>query len=239
MAFDAGINPLNYPTGKAAGFDSRHLAARRTRFSGVASRGNFISILQGGRPGAITGTPSSRLHSIIGPCTNYATAGGTDKSTFANNLASTEGALTLAAIVVWDGSTTHKYVMANGNSGSGVALDINGASVIYVRYTGTSSTINMGLLADVPYLIIGSSDNSSVTNILTKRLDTGKIATGTTTGSVAAASNGTVAIGGSPIGTDGFTGNIAAAMISATYLSLIEMIKWSERPWDFWYPEGA
>jgi hypothetical protein len=96
------------------------------------------------------------------------------------------------------------------------------------------------LSVGVPYFVV-CSFNGSKGSFVTVNVLTGQIYTTTTS---TARTIGTTTAGAYQIGAIASSGDsplsyIHAAMYSAGYLSLQQLLAWAQSPWDFWYPPTA
>lgn len=231
---------LAFPAGVAPGFDPTHIAAPGIRFSGAAiPAGGFVSLLNG-KPGANASSPTAAIDSGLGPATNYP-AGTFAVTSFSGNPAVTDASLTMAAIVKFTAVNTaaFQYIISGGAGGTGNALALNTTgALLFVRFGGSSTTSILSPIAGVPYFIVASNNGATGTNFVIARLDNGSVLTDTKGSAANLASNGTYNIGESPSGDSPTRGLIAAAMISAQYISMQALQRFAADPWSFWYPAG-
>lgn len=228
-------------TGMRPGFDPAHIAAGSVTFSAVSLGGYMTEIRTGRKPSTNNGTPTPTILPIVGATTKYVASG--DYQLFSGNPSGIETICTMAGIFMITGSITagFHYLMENGSGtrAVGVYWD-NTGKLVFDRYglTATPSTTLNAIVAGVPYFVCASSDSTTQTNFLLKRLDNGV----TSMQSVASASapgsgNGTMIIGNSAnLAAETPNGGIAAVMFSRVLFTLAMMQKWADDPWSFWYP---
>lgn len=236
-----GAAQLAFPAGVAPGFDPTHIAGAGVRFSGIALAGNFINLLNGAR-GAITGSPTGAIDGVIGPATNYPTAGSTAQSTFSGNAATNDTSSTIAAIVRFPATgATFQGIFANGSNAAGINLGLKtpGALVQLTMFGVVARDSAIVISPNIPYFIAASQNGSTIINYVAARLDNGVVVTSTSASGTPTAPNGTFVIGNGPAGSTPASGNIAAVMYSNKYTSMQQLLAWAADPWSFWYPRGA
>lgn len=227
--------PLQIPTGAMPGIDARHVASQGIRFSAVAASGNMHSML-GVHRGTLVGAPTAGHDGNIGRFLKFTSS--STSLTFAGNSTVADTVQTLACICVVNTFTAFGgLVFSSTATTSGIYLNQNSTTtVLYGQAGGTniSLTVAPAMTAGQPYFM-AISIMAGAANFVARNLRTGQLHTGTdTTGFTITAPNGTWGLGGIQ-GAAGTT-SIAAAMGSAVFLSLQQLIAWSADPWSFWYP---
>lgn len=233
-------NLLAYPAGATPGFDPNHPAAGGiVRYSGVASGGSFINLLTGASA-TPTNSPNSDMVGSLGPCTGFNTASsGQSCNVSATNVNDTSATLA----IIWFGTVAavSQYLFTNATTTgtTGIALNIGSTGALrYLFVGGVAVTSSQILLSNVPYLLIGSNNGSTSTNIVVARLDNGQVFSQ----AIASAGTPTAPTGGYTIGNAGISGaspargDIAAVMYSNKYNSLKTLLQLASDPWSFWYP---
>lgn len=232
--FDGSPNPDICPSGVPAGFDPAHIAGRSVWLSVVAGQGNLIDVQTGRKGTIVSGTPTTSVKGILGMCVNLPSP---SQINFTGKPAISYAGRTGAAIFSVDSVGAFQYIVGNEAFGSShLALDPSG-NLTMVGYSSTTVYSTLVASANVPYFGIVSQNGTSTTDFLLKNLRTGvvkteRVSSGNTP---VTPTSGTCTLSfPSPV-----LGNLAAAMWSSQVLTIPEMLKWSERPWDFWYPSRA
>ena len=229
---------LEYPAGRAPGFDPTHPAARNARASAVARPGGaMVNILTGT---ALVNNASVVAQTLaIGPAVQLLVVSAT-----ACSLSTTfsEGS---AVITTMATITKINSVPSNGNLfvsyvGTGyVQLVTNNAGQlgVWMGSAYTLSGITLGTTS--PYFIAASvyPGASGLVHFILVNMATGavqtafNVATTKTTGTIT-----------SPVFSVGSTGSTqagmstATAMLSVVGLSPAQLSAWAADPWGFWYP---
>lgn len=225
-------NPLVYPAGNAAGFDPNHIASGNIRFSGIASGSTFYSLLSG-IVGARTGTIAG-IDSRIGPIATFHD-GASDNIAFTGTAQTRPASATMAAIFTTQTSVNFNGIFSAGPN-STWTLGNRGVATGIEFYNGNTEAVSSLLpVAGVPYLVIASSNGTTVNYVL-KRLDTGGVLTASVAGSASAGAEGNYTVGNFNNASDSIFGSIAAVMYAASYMPLTQMLLWAQDPWSFWYP---
>jgi Concanavalin A-like lectin/glucanases superfamily len=231
-------NKLNYPGGKA-GVDSSHPASVGLLMSAVAdvAAANYVDVATGSSFSVTAGNVSANpVDGVIGP-TIQATTG--DRSTHFRTylpFSTTLPAVTCACIVVPTASSSlHGIAVTPGGGGSGFYFGPTGITV-FGGYGGGafSFTPTVGHAYFVAESLLNTAGGG--VNAVIKDLTTGQLVTNATTHS----SVGTNFDGADIyVGNDGtgYTSNTlcAVSMCSTAFLSLDQLVAWSEDPWSFWY----
>ncbi len=225
---------IEYPAGRAPGFDLSHPLAAGIRFSGVASGGSFIPLHAGGHVSS-SGTPVA-VQTAAGPGTSY-TSGAS--SYYADGRTNTPTAITAAAILTpLSSAPWQAFVDTGNNNNNGMAFYW---SVVGVASSDNSiSTLSLSTM-NVPYFVAISADSvSAKVNIVVTNLATGSITSQTIT------LNGVIWPNASPmyIGYSKFDTKSANAILhtlavseSATSMAALRAV--AADPWAFWLPEPA
>jgi hypothetical protein len=138
---------LAFPCGIAPGFDPTQLAARSARFSGVASAGGFINLLNGS-PGTRNGTPAAAIKGF-GPATNFSS--GTDNVTFPfpnTNFTSATQAAILSFNTV---GATNQVVMSTDAAGAAGYLILVNSGVGLFAFMGGNISPTFTPVVNAPY----------------------------------------------------------------------------------------
>jgi hypothetical protein len=233
-----------YPGG-AAGFDPSHPAAKGTVISTVASGANHINLLTG-QAGSTTGSvPTAVIDGHIGPAMNCL---GFEFSTFAGAIPPDGGvgsAVTLAAIFTrTSASTLYSGVCQTGAGNTGFALNFYGSNVLKFEAPGAGGVVgnataigSITLLSSVPYFVAASYSQAIATvNFVVTNLLTGQIQTQVVTGATGTPLAGGTYYAGYAAGSYNSLGPLATTMASYAYTILPQLVKWAQRPWDFWRP---
>ena len=234
-------NPLIFPSRKP-GFDPSHPAAQNPRLSLVAAQANFLNIGGlGGQPA--TANISAAVPKSIGPIVDFGNAGGSQKVTVANLSTATDVAFTAAAIIVVRTIiAAAQQLLTNSNTGTApFAFRITASTgTLNLNVNGTNSVFaSPALIVGVPYLVAASRTSNNI-NFLISRLDTGQVYTGAVANAgTSAGGNGTYCIGNGVAGGVSCFSYMAAAMASATYLSIPKLLAWGADPWSYWYPRAV
>ncbi len=238
------LRGLEFPQGRAAGFDPSHLAALNTRISAVAlpTGGAMQSLAASAAPTASTGVnaPTSVITGF-GPGMNSA-SGTFSYNTFPNPVVETPSAVTFAVIVTplvginsggiignsgtsntsptsllqWSGTSFQPAIRASAQIASSLALQLGHASLV------------------VASLLSGTKVNFLVVDLTTGQVTTHSTTTAVTIGTPATQSVAVGALGAAGLATGGY---IHAAMYAVNnYLSMPQLIAWAQDPWGFWYP---
>lgn len=228
---------FEYPCGVAPGFDPKHVAGSKVRFSGIARDANAVNILTG-LPGASPTLMSASIHGNIGPCT--VTAGnGAGLTSFSGMPAVADSSLTVAAIFVPDvvNGTFASIFQSSSNNSSGVTLSIFTSKLFLNNIGGGAFSTNVTPVAGTPYFFAMSESSGVPVAYVITNLAEGSITSGTTgTGATPGASTGTYRWSGFATGASSFPGRIAAAMYSSSATPLSSLQQWAADPWSFWYP---
>ena len=223
-----------------AGINRAHPANRNALFSFVASGalGAFDRVTkQAGT--LVTGTPTVGVTAWLGNTLNFA---GAPYYSFANlTPAASPLNITLAAIVQFNTlSGSINCLVSTAGGFGGYRISTTGTGLLFVQNNVAGSSALVTLSAGVPYLVATSfSDSVASINALAVRLDTGAVSAISSAFAHHAANStlGTWYLGavGNPASTQ-LSGNLAAVLGSSTYLSLSELLQWSQDPWGPWRP---
>jgi len=225
-------DPYAVPSGIAPGIDQTHPAAQGCVLSAVATRNGFFNLTRGGvLPASTVGTPGTAINANMGLCATN--TGTTQIWRWSGGPTNTEPSMTMARIGLHTGGTA--FLLTTGDSTANTAgwrFDIS-VNVLRMVSNGGAAKNGPTISLSTPYFM-AVSINSGATNFVVRNLVTGQVQTSTTTGTTATASDGFTNIGGG----SGNTGNqsVAAASISHTFMSLQQLLAWSQDPWAFWYP---
>jgi len=228
---------LAYPAGFAPGFDPSHPAAGpKARFSGIALGGNFVSLFRG-NSGSTSGTLIAGIDGRIGPLTKFTGTG--PSSTFSGQSAVNETSWTIGAIFISNGPGSDVYFCTSSAAGGGqVYLNTNVTTTFGITASGGGGSATSGIAAvsGVPYFVAGSV-NSSASNFVVKRLDTGQIFTAQSSGITTATPNGTYMVGSrAALDNNSCAKGLAAVMATAQFCSLQQLLIWAADHCSFWYP---
>ena len=232
---------LTYP-GTKPGFNASHLAASGTLISGVASAGSFANLVPNGTAavGTVNGGVNAPVHKIdgkIGPA-NYAANNGNVSFAYPSVAWPAE---TTALIYVPDAATSASprqlvNMSAAGNVGMFPFVDTTGA--VTLSYANTNLLVMSPIVAPgVPYFIAVSVVPNSVYAGVMRRLDTGQVYAFSGTHAVGTVSGDTTLyVGNRGVNSRQSLGSIAAFMHAASFKNVQQLVQWSARPWEFWYP---
>jgi hypothetical protein len=227
-------NKLAFPGG-LPGFNGSHIAigGAKVRLSAVSGNGSFFGLYPYSTPGTNVNTVTRQIVGIGDTC-KYATTGYTSlpQSTSADYPG------TAAAIFQSTSLNTFSFLFSYDSISSAIVV---GGNNLTFRIAGNYYGSSLPTSNNVPYFVIVSCDPVSKNiNYLTKRLDTGAVATAVVTASAFGTDFGTpYTIGnfaGGAAGTS-LNGVVAAVMRTNGYLSLQAMLAWANDPWSFWYPQ--
>lgn len=235
-------NPLAYPAGVAPGFDPGHVAARNTRFSGVAYAGGVINVQKGAPPSTITGTPTAGIDGVIGSYASHTSTASHDFDglSIANDIPSFTFA-TILQVNTLGGAANNIYLNSVAYGTGGIAFYLSTTGELKADNPGPYQTIASGLTlaVDIPYFIIfmGRTSGASGASVLVKNLRTGVVAKSGlfTNFSASTAPSGTHRVGNSTTAQPARS-RIAAVMFSGSILSDAAAEMWADDPWPFWYP---
>lgn len=237
---------LAFPSGVAPGFDPSHMASQGALFSGVPMGGANIVNLLTGKPGTSNGganAPTAANHGMLGP-TIYIPNNGNITFPYP---ATTWTAQTMAAIIVFDASSSANirnilstsasgvggFLLAMSNTGTGWSEQLGGTFLTF-----SSGLQGQALVAGVPYFYAVSAQTVKPINSALCRLDTGQMsAISAANANTFDASDTSLYIGNRGLNTRQTVGKIAAAMHANNYLSPQQLQQWAADPWAFWYPQ--
>lgn len=210
-------------------------------FSAVPIGANFVSLLQGAKPGTVTAPSVAPAAAIIatGPAVRFPTnaADVFSRVTHSGNPSTNFLSFTIAAIFTGTAFTGTQVLFGNDSSGNGVFVFVNGSGVLQLSYWGgASKSSGLTLIAGIPYFIVISANGTTNADFFVLRMDTGSVATASTTGSTPNAPNGTFTIGNGPGGGSTSNSAISAVAFSGAYNAPAVVRKWSSDPWGLWYP---
>jgi len=226
-------NPLTFPA-RPPGFNPLHPASNIIRFSAVPIGGNFVSLMQGAKPGVVTATLLPVIDPQMGAAINF--SGTTSRSAFSGAFgAIVESTTTMALIANYQVLSGSPNTLETADNGAGWNLHTNGTSVRLTTEGVADHNLSLTLTAGVPFFIaISASSAQNLINGVITNLLNGKISKATTTASTPVAGSGNPQINSNLAGS---SITIAAAMISGAFLSMSQMLQWAADPWAFWYPE--
>ena len=239
MALILPRNPLVYPAGLAPGFNPAHLAVGKTTFSAVAIGTGAINIATG-KAGAPTGTNTFGIDARVGP-NIVGSSGGVNYILFSSVVPSaTDASATMAAIMTSPPSGgSYGGIIAVGSGGSGPGLTLQGGNLLeWNNWGGSNPSPNIQFPAQGTPIFIAASSNSTTCNMVMVNAATGQITTATGSGQAITAHNGDVIWSGSNgLGSNASGGGNAAIMFSNKYLSMPQLLAWTQAPQNFWYPQ--
>lgn len=228
---------LRPPAGNP-GVNPSHFASSGLLFSGIPVGLGAIN-LRTGKPGTAAGITAGGVVNPLGPVAVYRSGGQADAHQFSGQDATNYTSNTIAAICSFNAVVATQIIFSNAASNAGVALTISSAGLLQLTLFGVvavSSTIT--LVANVPYFIVASKNGSTGINWLVMRLDTGVITTAATASNTPNVGNGTYVMGnGWAGGSAPMGGNLAAVMLSSSFLPAAQLRRWAADPWAFWYPK--
>lgn len=178
------------------------------------------------------------MDGILGPCLYFVASSGCQFLNGKDN--TTYNGRTFAAIFRYDTLAANEYLVSNSTASNGSAMKINASSNLTMAgflSTDVASTA-VTVAVDQPYFAAASQDGTTSTHFVLKNL-----VSGVTKSEIVASGNSPTAagsgynVGCSPNNNGAARAAIAAAMYSAEFNPVATLLKWSERPWDFWYPE--
>lgn len=236
----AARNSLRYPGSAASGYDPAHIAASsKVRFSGVSIGGNFLNLLTG-KMGTVGGAAVGILDATIGSALK--TGANNDRVSFSGLPAVADAQGTIAGIVSYVDTGGGLFFESDATAGGGEGgLTVGASSFFFTVGKSNVAAINSTIAAvnNVPYFQAISWNDATGVNFVVVRLDTGVVLSQFVASvTTALASDGTYLVGNSALGT-AFSGRTAAAMYSAQYMSIPQLLGWAKSPWDFWYPPRA
>ena len=226
-------NRFAYP-GVFPRFDPQHFMSANARACTAIysqSRGVF-DFIANKKHDASAGAPTSNEYPIIG----FGVGNGCGR--FTSGVTITAGATTpqtYGAIFLLNTLGANAYCVGVG-SASGTGIGFSSTNLPIWKRFGGSDTTTAGYtgLINTPYFMAASSDNSSATNNVERRLDAGQLNTFT---------GGATNMTGSPAEYDFAGGNagstsctVNCSMYAEKFHSLADLVMWSADPWLFWYP---
>ena len=232
-------NPLQFPGGRAPGFDPTHPAAsnwsRQFCISTIPIAGDFVDIATA-TAGAVQSI--NGITTIIGPAIQNLSGSTNTFSRFTVS-SFTPSKFLAAQIVIYTtipganyqislglGGASNRYAMLlAGSTGRFGSYDSNG--------TGQSTFVPT---ANVPYFMATSWNGGTTVNVFVLNLSTGATFTQAVanTGNFGTPTSYTI---GSLGGNHAWEGSLAALMFNPNiFLSLSQLRAWAADPWSFWYP---
>lgn len=238
MALIVPRNRLVFP-GTPPRFNPAHLAAcgGPIRLAAVASSGNMINLLSGA-PGTPTTAIVNVTDGIIGPAATLNAS--TAQVSFSGLPVTTDTSFTAAAIVRFLTFPSYQAILHTSTAANqGYGFWLNNGNIMWREKGNNRASSGSTLTVGVQYFVVISGIMLLTANFVAKRLDTGKILTGSISLSgvtTATASNGTCTVGNAPsVGTYPVNGNLAAAMYAVSLLSPAQLLQWADDPWSLWY----
>jgi hypothetical protein len=150
----------------------------------------------------------------------------------------------MAAILVVGSAAGSDYVLFTSDStdagGWRFKVPASDGNLVITKNNIVNIDSGLSLTANTPYLLIASANSTSGTvNFLTKRLDTGAIATATGSDTNSpGAPNGTYTLG-SNAGGNGANAKAAAFLYSAQFMAMAVLREWAADPWGPWFNDSA
>lgn len=220
-----------------------HPAANALRFAAAVTGSGGIDLF-GSQPGTIVNTVTVALQANVGPCALFRD-NVTDALSFAGHTTANDNPITIAAIIVCPSTATSKasiFTSSSSNAGwvlrvitgSGRALGLTAGGVADL------STSGFGLTGGRPYFVAASTSTAvNRVNYLARDLISGQQTTNSlASSSSSSAPNGTYLIG-NDFANQSLNQRAAAAMFSARYMTMPELLQWSADPWLLWYAPTA
>lgn len=234
-------NLLGYP-GTNPGFDSSHPAtqslARNVGFSAVAAgTSGMWDLYNANNSCTLTGSglaaPVATIRAGLGPAVDFSQNANAVQYFPSQNWPATVNTLTSAIIFTFSSVSGTQWILEIPSNHFTISLssgkiDATDGTRVYHTFTP---------VINIPYFFaiscsVGFGANAVLINLATGQLQT--IATGTTFG----LSGGTRGwLGNNDGGSLNFKGAMAAAMTSMAFLTMPQLIQWSQDPWAFWYPQ--
>lgn len=231
-------NPLSFPGGRRAGFDSTHIAAFQTLFSAViGANKNAINLVPkffgSTLSGTVNGAPTFSIDGKIGPAASGFTAANYISFSSAAQVANVN--CTMGAIISSPGGTNLGFF--GTTQVSGIVLSAYSPGTLHFT-PGGNQDINSGIALSGYIFVAASYLNATKVNFVVVNLQTGATTTATVAATAASIAFGETAYA---IGREfeygtAWTGKIAAVMHSTQYMTIPTLLEWAQRPWDFWYP---
>ncbi len=222
---------LEYPAGRAPGFDPTHLAAQNCRFSGVATSGGGFVDLKSGMAFTPHNSPTTTI-STIGPAVQTV-AGSSQYLSRSGYPAVTDSVGTIGIIGTANTGAANAW-FESGGSNRGWLIRAPSGNLQFVSPTINQINSPWTLSYGVPYFMVVSGGGGRSTNFVLVNLLTGQTYS-YTGGSVA---SGGISDGNYLVGYDSVSYSstgLAAAMYSAAYFSLSLLLAWAKDLWGFWY----
>lgn len=227
---------LSFPGG-VPGIDHRHpaLSGANSRFSAVATHGQFLSLFDS-RIGGLLNGPTTAVHPVLGYGMSFAT---NKRVNWSGQSVVNDTSQTLAGIFYGDVSVSHLGIMDQSTSSAGgweLRATITSGQITLIAMSG-SGAVNSGIniTSNVPYFVAASA-SPSATYFVVLDLTTGVIRTATAGGvATAVAGNGTCQTGNEVNSGVFSTMTTAAVMCSSKACSMAELLAWAKDPWGFWY----
>lgn len=242
-------NPFAFPAGRAPGFDPNHIASVGISpghgFSGIATPGsNFVNLLTG-LPGTPSGTITTGIDAGIG---RYANLGinTTANITFSGQSTANDTVGTCGVMVSHLLQFNSKSFFQGGNAAltDGIRFSVANSQMV-ISTAGQSigpilpATLTQAGAAHPMFLAFSTNVVASLGNFLYCDLVTGQVVTYSTTetgGTTASDGVYTVGNDAGAGGSNSVAGNFSHVMFAPSFMSIEGMLRWAERPWDFWYP---
>lgn len=234
-------SPLAYPAGVAPGFDSSHVAASGTHFSGIAHGTGYVSLTDSQKLTVPGTAPSNSVDGYLGKASNFSGGATNNFWVVPNRPTAIETDITIAAIVKMtvSGASNQGIFCSDSSNTGGVGLRLTAGDNIGIVYTSRNA-INSGitLSVNVPYFIAASRTPSDavfvVVNLLTGKVQTASVGGGASTPLAAGASSYAIGMYAAQV----WNGQIAAVMHSGKFTPLATLLQWAADPWSFWYPQS-
>lgn len=231
------ITPGSGTRSTGASVNWSHPACRSLQFStiqdgSVATTGAMFDIARK-QKGAATGTTTGGVLPWMG---NIITLATTNHYNFATRPPVVEQVATFWFIIQLTTLAACDVLHTSNNASTGIGVEVSGTGALILNLSGVQATTSTVLLsASIPYLVV-ISKSYTVMTVLSRRLDTGAIATQTTTTGTPTASNGTYAIGASSGANNACNASYAAFAYSNSFMPVQTMVNLSSDPWGPWRP---
>src|SRR5579872_3851789 len=218
----------------------QHPAADQLQFLAMTENGGQMVDLVRKLKGTSAGSASTSQDAIIGRATNLNTGTTTDVE-FAGYKTAAQSYVTAAALVKVTALPSAVCWLLSDNvpATSGMGLGLSSANKF--RIVGNSAVPALAANAVVAggiYFVAGSMHINAANNpgvLVYRRLDaTGFEAVSTTTTPTAMTPSGTITLG-KKSSTAFWPGDIAWALLSYSYTSIEELVRWSRDPWSIFF----
>jgi hypothetical protein len=228
-------NKFVFPKTVQPSLNLSHPATSSVAMSAVFEAGSFYNLAQNKFFTAGGGSVSaSKINPYIGPCLAPSLSGDRALSV-ATGISAVPSYYTAAGILIPPSSGLGSLATTNQGGGTGVYI----TSIGFFIFGMGISNIALTLVAGNPYFVgLSAILGNGNTNIgFAKNLLTGQvqIVTSTNSGAVGGWDINTIIVGGNDNAGDFSDPQIATSMSSRTFLTVPQILQWTEDPWSFWY----